>query len=154
MEIRIRDTIVAGALGGLLGSMVEGVLHYLSFVTGLSKSSTLHITQRVIMHQALPLTGLTLVATFIGFVGFGALFGVVLAYIFQRAGTDYAYIKGAGFGLLTYFVLNNFIAPLVQPDLDIREDAQTNLVFFALHVIYGLVTAHVILRVSHREARG
>ncbi|MEW6524153.1 MAG: hypothetical protein AB1445_11420 [Bacillota bacterium] len=42
-------------------------------------------------------------------------------YVFT--GTDYGYVKGMGFGWFAWYILENFVIPLVQLDLDLPHSS-------------------------------
>ena len=140
------DPIVAGSIAGIIGATVKAVISHAFFLVGVTNLSSLHHAQRIVFHQAASLTGLNLLMSFIAFIACGGMVGVFLAYIYVFAGRDYGYYKGAGFGVVSYFLLLQMIYPLVQPGLDLPQTGATVATLFATHIVYGLVSAHILLK--------
>ncbi len=140
----IRDPFIAGGLAGLIGAFVKALINHLAFMAGWTNLSVLHLTQRLVYHTPRELTGATLFLSALVFVVFGSLFGVLLAYLYVLSGTDHRYIKGAAFGWLAYYLLENFLVPVVQPQLDLPYEDAAVAMNLATHVVYGLVAALVL----------
>lgn len=149
----IRDPVILGATAGLLGAVAKAAVNHLAFLAGLANVSVLHVTQRVAYHAARPLTGVTLLISFAVFVLFGSLFGVILAYGYIYTGTDHRYLKGAGFGWLAYYLMENFAAPVVQPGLDLPSNDGAVIASLLTHLLYGLVTAYAMSRLGTLPVR-
>ncbi|MEW6524152.1 MAG: hypothetical protein AB1445_11415 [Bacillota bacterium] len=75
----IRDPLVLGGAAGLAGATVKAVVNHGAFLPGVDNLSAFHVTQRLIYHTALPLTGAVMVLSFVAFVLFGGLFGAMLS---------------------------------------------------------------------------
>ena len=108
----IRDPIIAGGIAGITGATLKALINHLAFLAGITNLSVLHLTQRIVYQTPRELTGATLFLSALAFIVFGGLFGVGLAYLYVLSGTDYRYLKGAGFGWLAYYVLENFFVPI------------------------------------------
>lgn len=139
----MRDTIILGLLGGLIGNITKDISNYLIYRAGKTEMLYGHYAASMIsepeeVHEKKHFALGQLVDTVVG-----AAMGIPLAYVFRRTGRDYHLIKGAGLGLLLWGLLYS-----VGPNLGILsiKPRATKTHFSALwnNFLYGVTTALAI----------
>lgn len=137
----MRDSVLIGAVSGLIGGVVMLALNLILFVTGITAVSQLHQGARAVLPpgvalESAPALALGAVETFL----IAAILGVAAVYFLRATGRDYAWLKGLLYGAAAWFLLYGLLGPLVIPMPVLRPDLATSVSLLAGHLLYGLVT--------------
>jgi len=148
--MKIKDPVILGFMGGLLGTLGDWVFHFSSFWLKIAGSTTGHyISQLIFPNQNITLSKL-LLAEFTHFLA-GATLGTVLALLLILSGYDYARLKGIGLGLVLWIVHVIAIPNIVAPRPFLFRTFNEAVVDLTSHVIWGLITASYILYIKERN---
>lgn len=144
----MKDIIRNGMIAGLMGSLGDDIVHISAYFL-LGTSTTAHYISQLIFpfKEVTPLRWAFGDATH-WFAG--ALMGIAVAFIFKYFGSDYAYIKGIGFGIAMWIVHVIVIPNLVQPRPYLFRSEMEAFVDFAAHLAYGVLTTLFLLRAYQR----
>lgn len=143
----INDTIIFGAIAGLLGNVPKTIIAWILHYFGLLRYTFIHIAAGYFVDKKFIDNPVSLLTGFIADYTNAAFFGVIMYYLLQKTGVDYAELKGLGFGAFLYLIfygafmaLNITRASLLTP--------LPNLLLFFPHIIYGLLTCWIIKKYS------
>ncbi len=100
--LKVRDTIVAGALAGWMGNVVKEALTWTFYLMGWTRYTFVHIAAGFYYSAENLNAPLSLVTGAITDWTIATTFGVMLLLILRYTGTDYAVFKGIAFGSLFY----------------------------------------------------
>ena len=138
------DFVIAGFLGGLLGTIGDVIVHWIFVWAKVATSTTGHyLSQLIFPHAEVSLRKL-LLGEFIHLLA-GGIFGVTLAVFLLISGYDYALIKGLGLGVATWIVHIAIIPNMVSSRPFIYRTFNETIVDLITHLIWGLVTALILL---------
>lgn len=127
----MKDTIRSGIFAGLLGSLGDDAVHITAYFL-VGTSTTGHYISQLIF----PFKEVTLFRWAFGDATHwfaGALMGIAVALIFKYFGSDYAYLKGIGFGITMWIVHVIVIPNLVQPRPYLFRSELEALIYFIAH---------------------
>lgn len=140
-----RDSIITGALAGLLGNLgkeaVVWPLHWLGWV----RYTFAHIAAGYFVEGKFINNPVSLATGFIADFTIAAFFGVLLLYLLRFTGKDYAILKGVGFGLVAYIIFYGLLMALDVTRASLLTPLP-NLLLFIPHVIFGALTAYLLER--------
>ncbi|KJS80943.1 MAG: hypothetical protein JM58_18145 [Peptococcaceae bacterium BICA1-8] len=142
-----RDTIVFGALAGLIGNIPKTIIAWLFHLLGYLEYTFIHIAAGYFVPAKFIDNPVALATGFIADYTNAAFFGIIMYLMLQKTGTDYAVVKGLSFGAFVYLV---FYGAFMALDIT-RASLLTplpNLLLFFPHIIYGAVTCWFIRRYS------
>jgi len=139
----MKDSVIVGFLGGLLGTLGDEVVHWLAVLFKIARSTTGHyISQLIFPHQDVTLEKLLMgEATHLLA---GGILGLVIVAGYKLTGYDYAIVKGTGFGALMWIVHVIVIPNLVAPRPFIFRSFNEALVDMVSHLVWGSVAAYFI----------
>ncbi|MFZ7102230.1 MAG: hypothetical protein ACOWWO_06130 [Peptococcaceae bacterium] len=139
----IRDTVMLGALAGLLGNIPKTIIAWIFHYLGLLRYTFIHIAAGYYVPIEFIDNPVSLLIGFISDYTIAAFFGVIMYLMLQKFGTDYAIVKGLGFGAVLYLI---FYGAFMALDIT-RATLLTplpNLLLFFPHIIYGGITCQII----------
>jgi len=142
-----RDTIIFGAVAGILGNIPKTLIAWLFHSLGYLRYTFIHIAAGYFVPREFIDNPVSLLTGFIADYTNAAFFGVVMFVMLQKSGMDYAELKGLGFGAFLYLI---FYGAFMALDIT-RASLLTplpNLLLFFPHVIYGAVTCWILKRYS------
>jgi uncharacterized membrane protein YagU involved in acid resistance len=144
----MKDSVVVGFTGGLLGTLGDEVVHWLAVLLKIAGSTTGHyISQLIFPHQKVTLEkllmseGTHLLA--------GGILGIAIVVVYKITGYDYAIFKGVGFGALMWIVHVIVIPNMVAPRPFIFRTFNEALVDMASHLVWGGIAAYFIILNLH-----
>ena len=138
------DIILRGGLAGLIGFTVCSVINLALYKLGLLPSTDFHYNAILLHSAGTPLTSLTWASGIImGYVS-GALLGVLIAYLFNRTGDDYSWLKGLGVGIAFWPVHVAIIPNLLASRLYSVLPPIMVLACFFFTAIFGSVTGLMV----------
>lgn len=138
-----KDTIITGAIAGLLGNIPKTILAWLFHYLGFLRYTFIHIAAGYFVPAKYIDNYVSLLTGFIADYTMAAFFGFIMYLMLQKFGTDYAVFKGAGFGAFLYLV---FYGAFMALDIT-RASLLTplpNLLLFFPHVLYGGLTCWLL----------
>lgn len=138
------DTIQRGVHAGLLAAVADSLIGIAAYL-GLGALTIAHyLSQLIFPHHAVNLIRFSfgLAVHFIT----AALLGVLLAIIFKYFGSDYAYTKGMGFGLILWIVHVMVIPNIVAPHLNLYRSEIEAGVDLVVHAVYGIVSTYYLVK--------
>jgi len=102
----MKDSIVFGFTGGILGTLADEVIHWLALWLTIAQSTTGHlISQLMFPNQAVSLP--KLLTGELTHILAGGVLGTLIVVILKLTGNDSSIIKGAGFGVVTWMLYVN-----------------------------------------------
>jgi hypothetical protein len=143
----IKDTIIVGAIAGILGNIPKTILAWLFYILGYLRYTFLHIAAGYFVPAEFLDNHVSLITGFLADYTMAAFFGFIMYLMLQKFGTDYAVLKGIGFGAFLYMI---FYGAFMALDIT-RASLLTplpNLLLFFPHIIYGGSTCWIINRYS------
>lgn len=136
----MKDPIIVGFLGGVLGTLGDEVVHWAAVWLKIAQSTTGHyISQLIFPHQKVTLEKL-LMGEFTHVLAGGTL-GIFIVVIFKLSGYDFSIIKGIGFGAVMWIVHVIVIPNLVAPRPFIYRTFNEAIVDMVSHVVWGGIAA-------------
>lgn len=142
-----KDTIIFGAIAGILGNIPKTILAWIFHYFGLLKYTFAHIAAGYFVPAKFLDNHISLLTGFIADYTTAALFGFIMYLMLRKFGTDYAEFKGIGFGAVLYLI---FYGAFMALDIT-RASLITplpNLILFFPHILYGAVTCWIIKHYS------
>lgn len=139
------DSIVTGALAGLLGNLAKEAVVWPLHLLGWVRYTFVHIAAGYYVDAKMIDNPVSLAAGFITDFTIAAFFGVVLLYVLKFTGKDYAILKGVGFGLFTYIIFYGLLMALDVTRASLLTPLP-NLLLFIPHVIFGGLAAYLLER--------
>ncbi|MDD2498583.1 MAG: hypothetical protein PHT78_05685 [Desulfitobacteriaceae bacterium] len=146
------DTVQRGVVAGILGIMVDIIVHGLAFLT-LGTTMTGHYIHQLIFPFS-KITGLTFGISEIAHFIAGALIGIFIVLIFKYFGSDYPYLKGIGFSVFLWVVHVAFIPNLVSPNPRqyLHRTEMEAIVDLIAHIAYGFIVTMYLIKNGKRIA--
>ncbi|KJS13559.1 MAG: hypothetical protein VR67_04070 [Peptococcaceae bacterium BRH_c8a] len=144
------DTIMRGVLAGLFAAVADSLIGIAAYLELGTLTTAHYLSELIFPHHAVNLIryGFGLIVHFIA----AALLGVLLAIIFKHFGSDYAYPKGMGFGLILWVIYVLVIPNIVYPHLDLYHSEMEAGVDLIGHVVYGLVATYYLVKTEEKPA--
>lgn len=139
----IKDTIMIGAIAGLIGNIPKTILAWLFHIFGYLRYTFIHIAAGYFVPADFIDNPVSLVTGLIADFTMSAFFGFIMCLMLHKYGTDYAVLKGVGFGAFLYMI---FYGAFMALDIT-RASLLTplpNLLLFFPHIIYGGLTCWII----------
>ncbi|MFZ7102992.1 MAG: hypothetical protein ACOWWO_10100 [Peptococcaceae bacterium] len=141
----MKDKLFSGALAGLIGAGVVGLISQILKKLGVYDFTYMDIAASLILPQSLQKSiSWQVVGWFNNFI-IGVILGIVLTYILAYTGKDYGIIKGAVFGLVWWFLLS----VVIQPGYfhwDRFHDIHHLISCIFRDVFFGIIVSSIIVR--------
>ncbi len=138
----MKDRLVAGGLAGIIAGLIQYVYGLLTEAIGFTDRSFGQFSEIVLSSRVY--TGvLGFIIGLVSHIAVAIMFGVIFAYIIAKTSSRYYLLKGAGYGLVLWFLLSGFgtVArlPLFEdiPPLDASD-------ILIGSILYGLVLAYTL----------
>lgn len=145
------DKPLLGSIAGLIAGTVTGAISFLLYSMGLCKLCLVAIGgglfSRNMLTKSVPPAW-----TVLGFVDhfiMSIILGVVLAYILHFTGTDYALLKGLGFGATVWYINIAIVAPLAGYIPKSPQPADLA-ILLGYHLLFGLLASWVIVKLGNK----
>jgi len=136
-----KDRLVAGGIAGLLASITCDIVGVVYKSLGWTDRTfgdyaTILLTYQVYSDQGI----FGLVMSMISHAAVCTIFGVIFAYILMFTSSNYLYLKGLGYSLVIWWVLNSFGSLL---NLPLFRNAPLIVVYSTLStaLVYGLMVS-------------
>lgn len=139
-----RDTIVFGAIAGIIGNFVKEIITWGLYFSGFVQYTFVHIGADLLVSKQMT-NPFTLATGFLADWTIAGLFGIVVLLIIRFTGSDYPVIKGVVLATMMYVL---FYGALMSLNLTNVANAgpRTHFLMFFPHAGLGLVTGWVIKR--------
>jgi len=131
-----KDWIIFGVLAGFVGNIVKEALAWILYAFGWVRYTFVHIGAGYFVDAEFIDNPVSLLTGFIADWVVAGTIGVIIVYLLRITGSDYAILKGAGIGAVTYLL---FYGALMALDVT-RASLLTplpNLLLFFPHLLYG-----------------
>ncbi len=138
-----QDSIVSGAISGLIGTIAKEIIDFISVAVGFSKETYWHVAASIFVKPAEAATPVGQALGALADLITGAFFGVLLLYLIKFTGKDYLYIKGLGLGWLIWLAVFGIVINLQVVRIT-PTDLGTSLSAFIEHSVFGLTAAWFI----------
>jgi len=139
----LKDPLLLSFTGGVLGTLVDEVIHWLAVWLKLAQTTTGHyLSQLIFPHQHVTLPKL-LMGEFTHILAGGTL-GIVVFLILELSGYDYLLIKGGGFGAIMWIFHVAIIPNLIAPRPFIFRTFNEAVIDLATHMVWGIIAAWFI----------
>ncbi len=141
------DKVVAGGAVGTVAGIMGGIISRVLFGLNVGKLCLVEIGRGIFFQKEMP--GITdsfswHVLGWVAHLAMSIMLGIVFVYLLHYTGRDYALLKGAMLGVIVWYVNIGIISPLaVYTPLPL--DAFSLLLMLAYHVIFGLISAWLIV---------
>jgi hypothetical protein len=145
-----KDTIILGALAGLLANIPKTIIAWIFHSFGLLRYTFIHIAAGYFVPAEFIDNPVSLLTGFIADFTTAAFLGVIMLLIIRWSGTDYAELKGLGMGAFLYII---FYGAFMALDIT-RASLLTplpNLLLFFPHIIYGAATCWIIKKYTQKQ---
>lgn len=146
-----KDRLVAGGIAGLVASITCDILGIIYKSLGWSDRTfndyaTIILTYQVYSHNEI----FGLIISMIGHAAVCIIFGVIFAYLIMFTSSNYLYIKGLGYSLIIWLLLNTFGTLL---DLPLFRGMPINVAYSTLStaLLYGLITAFTLRIIDNKS---
>lgn len=127
------DTVLTGALSGIVGGIAHNIITWLFYLLGITTKTYLHLGAALFLDNPRP-EGVELIVGALVDLGTVTILGITLTYMLIFTGKDYWLFKGLGYGLLVWLIVQGLINPLVMSAEVIPADINTVLVFLLGHL--------------------
>jgi len=135
-----RDRIIAGAAIGILADLVKLAFNYLAFSFGFTNVVFWQIAATRFLQKGDLFGPMALLVGGVADLTTTAILGVVFLYIIDYFGTEYLWLKGAGFGMAVWVGLfGTVLGQSVQGK--IPQEPSGIIVTIVAHLIFGLSLA-------------
>ena len=78
--------------------------------------------------------------------------GVAISYYIYFSGTNFAVLKGAGFSLITVFIVLGIIFPLRKLALEMQDSPGDVLSAFIDHTVFGALSGYLVAYLQNKTA--
>lgn len=103
----LKDRLVAGGLAGIIAGLIQYAYGLITEAIGFSDRSFGQFSEIVLSSRVY--TGvLGFVMGLLSHIAVAIMFGVLFAYLIEKSSSRYYLIKGAGYGLVLWFLLSGF----------------------------------------------
>lgn len=148
MDERLLNGVIGGIIAGIIKDIPNAIFHNWLKLTGLSFWD---YAAAVVLFRHPKSIGEQLYALFYE-VFFSILLGIAYVYMKDRIRTGHYLLRGAIYGVLTWFTVNSFIL-LYQVKLLIRTDFATSLVNSICSMVYGILLGYIIHYLEEKRQR-
>lgn len=145
----MNDTIKNGIIAGILGTLADVLIHFPAYLL-LGTTTTGHYISQLIFPFQTITTTMWAIGELAHFFA-GAAVGVLLSLLYKIFGSDYPYYKGLGLGIIFWIVHVAVIPNLVRPRPIIYRSVTEAMVDLAAHVMYGLVAAAYLTKITSKK---
>jgi hypothetical protein len=144
---KVKDTIVLGLLGGLVGTLVMDVSNFLLWRNNKTEGLYGHLSGSMIMKSIRTHQGKNFLLGEILHIASGSALGILMVCLFKKTGKDHHIIKGILTGSLAWGVLLDFGKRANWFDFKIRC---TKSFYSGLlnNTLYGITTAQTIVSLA------
>ena len=140
-----QDSIVMGALAGLVGNLAKEVIVWPMYFLGWLHYPFVYLAASYFVDRSSIHNPLSLAKGFITDYAIAAILGVVLLYLLRYTGKDYALIKGLLLGLFVHIGIYGLLMAFHATRISILTPLP-NLLLVVPHVVFGTATAWVLKR--------
>lgn len=146
------DRAAIGGTSGVIAGIIVGIISHILYVSDLCKLCLVAIGGGLFRRGMLPRTEgiMWQVLGWMDHLAMSLILGTILIYILQYTGKDYTLLKGAVFGMIVWYINIAIISPLagyIPPS----PDATSLLLLFSYHILFGLIAAWLIIKISKRK---
>lgn len=146
-----RDTIVFGAIAGLIGNIAKELITWMLYSLGFIQYTFVHIGADLLVSKQMS-NPFTLATGILADWVTAGLIGIILLLIIRFTGNDYPIAKGVFVSMLVYVL---FYGALMSLNLSNVANAgpRTHFLLFFPHIAFGLVAGWVIKRYDQIDLR-
>ncbi len=141
----IKDTIIVGAVAGLIGNIPKTIIAWILHLMGVLRYTFIHIAAGYFVSAQYIDNPVSLIMGFIADYTSAAVLGFVMYLMLKKFGTDYAVLKGLGCGAFLYLI---FYGAFMALDIT-RANLLTplpNLLLLFPHMVFGGTTCWLLKR--------
>jgi uncharacterized membrane protein YagU involved in acid resistance len=136
----VKDRFIAGGLAGIIAGLIQYMYGLVSKALGFSDREFGQFSESVLnLHVYTGVLGQ--IIGVLSHMAVSIIFGVLFAYIIQKASSRYYLLKGAMYGLVLWFLLSGFGSVLRLPNFT-KIPPLTELDILGGAILYGLVLAY------------
>jgi len=96
------DRFTAGAISGIIGAIAQEIYGYIAKASGLTNIAFIDFAEAIIFNAQLK-NFIGIIAGIISHLVFGAMLGVLFAYIIYKTSNNYYYFKALGYAAGIWF---------------------------------------------------
>lgn len=141
----MKDTIILGSISGIIANLLKTIIAWVFNILGLTKFTFIHINAGYFVDERFVKTPIGLATGVIGDFTMAAFLGVLIVLTLKLTGTDYAIIKGAGFGSVSYIFLFGIGMALDVTRVSIMTPLP-NLILFFPQIVFGALTSWIAVK--------
>lgn len=148
------DWLVAGAVAGIVAIFGRVAAEVVFWVIGLFPNIPYYEYVTVLILPPQPSPGYVRLGSFlIAILASSSIFGIILAYALLRTGFDYWYLKGAGYGTVT-FVNHTSLIPKLWENQLLRVLEEPGVIQWEMveHIYWGILVAYLFTRMVGKHA--
>ena len=141
----IKDKIKLGVVSGIAATIPQLIFNYISVQLGYSQYYNFQISASVYLYRNTTYTWAGMLFGAITWLATGAGLGVASAYLMDKTGPDYWWLKGI---LISNSIMFSFIYGFIYSSLAptiVPWDLSTNFSMIIENVIYGIALGYLIV---------
>lgn len=146
----IKDRITLGVIAGLVGTVPQVLISFISFKIGYAQSFSYQLAAGVHLEKTLARKPIGLLMGGITWELTGAVLGILILYFLIKTGTEFWWLKGM---LIANFFMYTAVYGLVF-DMGsanvLPEDIGTNLTEMVGNTLFGLTAAFLVAKWANR----
>ncbi|WP_027365060.1 hypothetical protein [Desulfotruncus alcoholivorax] len=145
------DIVLRGGIAGSIGVAAYGGTNWLLYHFGLLPYTGIHYNAVFLNPPGTPINTLTMTIGVLASFVTGSFVGVIISFLLQRTGNDYAWLKGMGVGVVLWPVHVAIIPNSMVPRVYSVLPPVMVLACFFFEALFGLVTGLVLQFLSKQE---
>jgi len=142
----VKDSVVAGTVAGIIGSLFLNLFTYLALLAGISTSTPWDVAALVFLQERFLGTTAGYIIGFTGSLAMGVATGLVTSAVLSLTGSDYGWLKGVLVAEGLGFATLGFVAPLIGIGGFLKSEPVTNIFAMVSLFIFGSIVGSVTKR--------
>lgn len=151
MKYKIKDRVLLGFLGGMIGSLAKNFCEELLVKKGWNISTGAQMASRVFNDQKFIKNPICKLIGNLANMGIGAGLGIPFVYLLSLSGKDYIMLKGATMGHLAWVYFYGGVGSRMRMSRVFPIDPKSNCSAFLSHIIYGVTVASVVKALADED---
>lgn len=152
--ISVKDSAVKVTIAGIAGSLVMNLIMYLIILLGIKTTSPWSIAANIFLTQSYVNTPAGIVIGLIGTVALNIASAIIILFVLNRTGYDYAILKGILSINALSFVTMGLFMPLLKISPHVRNQPLTNYLALGVLTITGIIIAVVLKKLGTEIKQG
>ncbi|MDW7651170.1 MAG: hypothetical protein SCK29_04895 [Bacillota bacterium] len=145
------DKPVSGAAAGLVSGMTVGIISMALYMFGICNLCLVAIGGGLFNRAIVPpVLSVQNIAGWAAHLTLGMILGILFIYILYFTGRDFALLKGALFGTAVWYVAIGLVLP-VSGMIPGNANTADIMILLAYHLLFGLLTAALLVRYAKLE---